>query len=181
MATVGNYGSDVRLSPERVMPLAGIEDVVLGPLRGVPLSHWQRAPSGKWTPAQIVEHLALAFELSVQGFQKRAAEPLGPRRRKTLVQRVATFLVFTVGRTPRVTATRKATPPPHVEAADAERHFHAALTSWRALSAGLDESRRSGMFIKHPRLGDLDVREWERFHVWHCHHHAEQIAARLAR
>ena len=35
-------------------------DIVLGPLAGKSDGDWYRAPAGKWNPAQIVEHLALA-------------------------------------------------------------------------------------------------------------------------
>jgi len=41
-------------------PIGELTDLVLGPLRGRADSEWERGPAGKWTPAQIVEHLALA-------------------------------------------------------------------------------------------------------------------------
>jgi hypothetical protein len=181
MATSGNYGSAAALSPARVTALPGIEHVVLGPLRGRPEADWDRAPAGKWTPAQIVEHLALAFDLCVQGFEPRLAGPPAPRRPKTLLQHVGTFFVFGLRWAPPVKSTRRATPAPRVVAADAERHFLAGLAAWRTLTEPLDAGRRQAVFLKHPRLGELNVDEWARFHVWHCHHHARQIVARLGR
>jgi len=42
-------------------------------------------------------------------------------------------------------------------------------------------ARRYDLFVKHPRLGDLTLEEWERFHVIHARHHAKQILARVGR
>jgi len=41
-------------------------------------------------------------------------------------------------------------------------------------------ARRNDLFVKHPRLGDLTLEEWARFHDVHARHHARQIRARLA-
>src|SRR5216683_2087946 len=88
-----------------------LPDLVLGPLRARADSEWEHGPPGKWTPAQIVEHLALGLTLSG-----------------------ATFL---------------------------ERRHH--------------------LFVKHPRMGDLTVEEWMRFHVIHARHHAKQIRERVGK
>ena len=92
--------------------------LVLGPLEGRPAPDWQRAPTGKWTPAQIVAHLALALDWSAEKFRARRAH--GPM------------------------------------------------------------ARRHDLFVKHPRLGDLTLEEWMRFHVIFSRHHARQIRDRLA-
>ena len=52
---------------------ADLPDIVLGPLTDRSDAEWQQAPSGKWTPAQIVEHLALALEWCATGFEERRA------------------------------------------------------------------------------------------------------------
>ena len=41
---------------------AAIPDLVLRPLAGRPEADWHRAPPGKWTPAQIVHHLAISVD-----------------------------------------------------------------------------------------------------------------------
>src|SRR5258708_124843 len=47
-------------------PLGDLLDLVLGPLRGRADSEWEHGPPGKWTPAQMVEHLALGLNLSAE-------------------------------------------------------------------------------------------------------------------
>ena len=157
---------------------ADFEQIVLGPLADRPEGDWQRAPAGKWTPAQIVEHLAISLERSARGFEGGKG---GPRRRPpTPREHVARWLVFGLGWTPPgVRAARGTTPALRVEAADAERHFRDGLARWETLESR-SGAGNAGPFIQHPRLGDLDLAEWLRFHAWHCRHHAKQIRRRLA-
>ena len=155
-----------------VSRVADFEHVVLGPLAGRPESDWQRAPAGKWTPAQIVEHLAISLERSARGFEQATGGQ--HRRPRTPLERVACGLGFGLGWTPPgVRAARGTTPAARVEAGEAERHFRDGLARWAAL-------QDAGTFVRHPRLGDLDLEEWLRFHAWHCRHHAKQIRRRLA-
>lgn len=153
--------------------------IALGPLAGRPGADWQKAPAGKWTPAQIIEHLALSFDLSAAGFE-RATGPT-TRRTRTLAERVAMLFVFGLGWIPPgVESPRRAAPPTRVDAADAERHLRSALARWTALASRALADRGQGVVVRHPRLGDLDFDEWLRFHAWHCRHHAKQIRRRLA-
>jgi hypothetical protein len=161
--------------------LIDLPTLVLGPLAGRPEASWQQAPPGKWTPAQIVEHLALALEMSATTFAaRRAKEPMA-RRGTTLREKVGKVFTFDLGRFP---PGRKAPPPttpaPHVEGHAAEAHFRAALAAWEAVEHDLLPARRHDLFVKHPRLGDLTLEEWARFHLVHSRHHARQIRARLA-
>jgi hypothetical protein len=158
-----------------------LRDVVLGPLAGRPEAAWQQAPAGKWTPAQIVEHLALALEMSATTFAtRRAKEPMA-RRGTTLKEKVGKVLTLGLGWfPPGRKAPERTTPPPRVDGHAAEAHFRAAVAAWDAVEHDLFPARRNDLFVKHPRLGDLTLEEWGRFHVVHARHHARQIQARLA-
>ena len=37
------------------------------------------------------------------------------------------------------------------------------------------EERKTGRFLRHPSIGDLNLPEWVRFHYVHCSLHARQI------
>ena len=76
---------------------AAIPDVVLGPLAGRPEADWHRAPAGKWTPAQIVHHLAISLEASARTFDERRGKPPMRRRPRTVRERVGSFLVLQIG------------------------------------------------------------------------------------
>lgn len=160
--------------------LADLSTTVLGPLTGRPRESWQQAPAGKWTPAQIVEHLALAMDTSATTFTaRRAKEPMA-RRGTTLLETLGRVFTFGLGRfPPGLRAPDRTTPPPQVDGPAAEAHFHSALAAWAAMERELLPARRHDLFVKHPRLGDLTIEEWARFHVVHARHHARQIRARL--
>jgi len=160
---------------------ADLSAIVLGPLAGRPETSWQQAPAGKWTPAQIVEHLALALEMSAATFvARRAKEPMA-RRKTTLLEKLGKVFTFGLGWfPPGRKAPERTTPAPRVDGHAAEAHFRTALAAWEALECELLPARRHDLFVKHPRLGDLTLEEWARFHRVHVRHHARQIRDRLA-
>jgi len=155
--------------------------LVLGPLAGKPEASWQQAPPGKWTPSQIVEHLALALEMSATTFaSRRTKEPMA-RRATTLREKIGKVFAFGLGRfPPGLKAPERTTPQPKVDGPFAEAHFRSALAKWEAVERDMLPARGHDLFVKHPRLGDLTIGEWARFHRVHARHHARQIRARLA-
>lgn len=154
-------------------------DVVLGPLAGKADADWYRAPEGKWCPAQIVEHLAISLEGSSRGFDSRREKPPMQRRPRTVVERVACFLILTVGWfPPGREAPSGSRPAERIDRTYAERHFREGIERFNRIAPELLVSRPHDLFVKHPRLGDLTLPEWMRFHRIHCRHHAKQIRER---
>jgi len=163
-------------------PLGELPDLVLGPLRGRADSEWERGPAGKWTPAQIVEHLALGLTLSAATFQSRRNHAPMKRRRRTPAEQVARLFIFGLRRfPPGRKAPERTTPPPQIDRRAAEAHFLAGIEAWDQVDRALLPERRADLFVKHPRMGDLTVEEWMRFHVIHARHHAKQIQQRVGR
>lgn len=163
-------------------PLGELPDLVLGPLRGRPDSAWEHGAPGKWTPAQIVEHLALGLTMSAETLLKRRNHAPMTRRRRTPAEHVATFFIFGLRWfPPGRKAPERTTPAPVVSRTQAEGHFLAALELWDQIDRALLPERRNNLFAKHPRMGDLTVEEWMRFHRIHARHHARQIRDRIAR
>lgn len=161
-------------------PLGELPELVLGPLRGRPDGDWERGPAGKWTPAQIVEHLALGLNLSAQTLLTRRNHAPMSRRRRTPAEHVAWFFIMGLRWfPPRRKAPERTTPAQHIDRATAEAHFLAGIEAWDQVDRALLPERRANLFAKHPRMGDLTVEEWMRFHVIHARHHARQIRARV--
>ncbi|MFN2571274.1 MAG: DUF1569 domain-containing protein, partial [Gemmatimonadales bacterium] len=150
------------------------------PLQGRADSEWQRSPGGKWSPAQIVEHLALGLSLSAQTLLSRKDHAPMTRRRRTPAEQVARFFIFGLRWfPPGRKAPERTTPPPQIVRAAAEAHFVDAIEAWDQVDRALLPARRADLFVKHPRLGDLTIDEWSRFHFIHARHHARQIKQRL--
>jgi hypothetical protein len=161
--------------------LACLQELVLGPLRERPDADWQEEVGGKWSPAQIVEHLALGLELSAQKFEQRREHAPMSRRRRTPAEQVARLFImglrwFPAGRK----APERTVPASGIGRHLAEAHFLAGLAAWQRLEQDLLPRRGRDLFVKHPRLGDLTMEEWIKFHGVHARHHARQIRRRLA-
>ncbi|HWC75082.1 MAG TPA: DUF1569 domain-containing protein [Gemmatimonadales bacterium] len=166
------------LSPHQ--RLAELPALVLGPLRDRSDSEWERGPVGRWTPAQIVEHLALGLNMSAETFHKRVHHAPMSRRRRTPAEQVAWFLIFGLHWfPPGRKAPERTIPAPDVSRSKAEAHFLTGIELWDQVDRALLPERRADLFVKHPRLGDLTIEEWMRFHVIHARHHARQIRRRL--
>src|ERR1043166_6716675 len=147
---------------------AAIPDTVLGPLARRSEAEWHRAPPGKWTPAQIVQHLAISVDGSSRVFQERRAKPAMRRRPRPLRQRLAHFLYLDVGWIPSGRRAPEVTEPAeHPDARVVERQLRDGVTRFVALARELLPARRADLFVRHPVFGDLTLPEWLRFHVRH--------------
>jgi hypothetical protein len=164
-----------------VTDFAAIPDLVLGPLAGRAEADWYDAPAGKWTPAQIVHHLAISIDGSGRTLESRRAHaPM--RRRARSAREVASYvLTLYIGWVPPgVEAPAAVRPAERPERDVVERQLREGVARFLALERALLPARRDDLFARHPVLGDLSLPEWMRFHCWHCAHHAQQIRARLA-
>lgn len=149
---------------------------VLAAALAVPEGRWAlpRAP-GKWTPAQVCEHLALADEAAVRELETGHAmrQPLPPWKRTLLRWTVLRWIVWT-GRFPRALAPRETRPP----ACSAEREaLLARLSAAGPRMESLIASERGGARFTHPYFGVLDARTSLRLLARHLTHHARQLDA----
>src|SRR5437899_11491174 len=111
--------------------IADLPTLVLGPFRDRSDNEWESGPPRKWTPAQIVEHLALGLTLSAETFQKRRSHAPMCRRRRTAAEDVARFFIpglrwFPPGRK----ASERTTASPHISRSGEEAHFLPCLALW---------------------------------------------------
>jgi hypothetical protein len=160
---------------------AAIPEVVFGRLAGRPEADWHRAPAGKWTPAQIVHHLAISIDGSGRAFQERRTKPPMRRRLRSVRQRLSHLLYLDIGWIPSGRRAPELTlPAERPDAGVVERQLREGVARFLTLAHELLPTRRDDLFVKHPAFGDLTLPEWLRFHVRHCAHHAKQIRDRLA-
>lgn len=161
--------------------LTEVETIVLGALAGRADADWQRAPAGKWTPAQVVEHLAISMNSSAETFERRREYAPMRRRWRGIAERVARAAVLALRWYPQGFRAPAITQPmDRISRGDAESHFREGLRRWDVLERELLPSRPHDLFVRHPLLGDLTLGEWLRFHLIHARHHAPQIRQRVA-
>lgn len=139
----------------------------------------ERHPPGKWSAANILEHLAITYDGTRRNFQK--CLDTGQRRatHATLRQRLGVLVIIEMGRFPDGTRAPAPTVPTGLPAAAALR---AVRDNLQALDRAMLEceatfgARRP--IADHPLFGPLSLRQWRRFHWIHAQHHMRQIASR---
>lgn len=141
-----------------------------------------QAPAGKWSGAQILEHLLLTYKGTNRGLAKcmEGGAPLASR--PTLSDRIATLMVIKLGYLPSGRKSPERVKPRGMPFEEVRQAFSTELEQ---MAAALDNcEERFGAQIKildHPFIGPLTADEWRRFHRVHGHHHARQIRARIGK
>ena len=142
-------------------------------------AEWRDAPPGKWSCAQIFEHLLLSYTATTKGALKALQTGKALGSRPTLLNRISTFYVTSLRSLPSGRTAPQHTTPKDGEGAASLRQFNDALVTMDAMLA--DAEKRFGSSVKlldHPILGPLTAKEWRRFHRTHARHHMKQIAER---
>jgi len=163
------------VSPELEQVRREVEQVT----RGMSQADWRHAPPGKWSSAQILEHLLLSYTTTTKGVLKsmRIGKPLAGK--PTLRDRVSTFYVAGLGLFPYGHTAQEHTIPKDGTGLDPLRRFNDALVAMDATLADAEKRfGRRARLLEHPVLGPLTANEWRRFHRTHARHHLKQIAVR---
>lgn len=143
---------------------------------------WRYAPPGKWSCAQILEHLLLSYTATIQGTQAalQNGKPLGGH--PTLKDKLATFYVARMGIVPSGRRAPKASYPAHGSGVESLRQFNDALVAMDAALTNAEKRfGRVAKILDHPILGPMNTKEWRRFHRAHAAHHLKQIPKLLRR
>lgn len=167
---MNSYLERLRQELEKAMRDAGAGDL-------------SRAPAGKWSAAQILEHLFLTYKNTNRGIVKclEQGAPLAATH-ATVNHRLGTFLVVKLGYLP---SGREAPERAKPQGMSPEAVRQAILAELAKMSLGLEDcERRFGggtKIMDHPFLGPLTSDEWRKFHWVHGKHHARQIRERMGK
>ena len=156
--------------------LEQLHDAITSATRGMTTEELTRHPEGKWSCAEILEHLYLTYTGTVKGFERcwEAGKPLAGSL--TLKQRLAIALVVDAGYFPEGRQAPERTRPkgmPADKVVAEVRQQIAQMDEW----IGKCEARygKGTKLLDHPFFGALTARQWRRFHWVHGRHHVQQI------
>ena len=133
---------------------------------------------GKWSIAQILEHLSITYRQTVGALAKVVQGGLPTAGKRSFKQWLFTRVVadlgyFPTGR-PAPPATVPADPPP----AQVLREIHENLVAMDGILKEVEQKFGPGVQVaNHPVLGPFTVQEWRKFHFRHAHHHLKQVNA----
>ena len=140
------------------------------------------APAGKWSAAQILEHLFLTYKNTNKGISKCLAKGAPLATSAAFKHRISTLLVVRLGYFPSGRQAPERTVPRGMAAEEARQ---AIVSEIQAMDTGLRQCENKfgagTKIMDHPILGPLTAAEWRKFHWVHGRHHARQIRRRLGK
>jgi Protein of unknown function (DUF1569) len=147
---------------------------------GMAAEAWRRAPEGKWTAAQILEHLSLTFGGTAKMLEKRlAAEKPDTMRSRTVKEFVMQVALFLRQEIPEGRTAPEGVRPQGIEGEEALRRIREYLGT---MEQRIDEAEKrwgtSAKIAVHPILGPLTADRWRKFHFIHTRHHMRQVRER---
>ena len=152
-----------------------LEDVIGSPTE----NSTPQTPSGKWNPAQILEHLFLTYKNTNRGLARCLEKGAPLATSATLKHRLGTLLVVKLGYMPKnAKAPERAVP----RGMPLEEVRSTMFTEIQKMESGFDDCERlfgtAAKIMDHPLLGPLTASQWRKFHWVHGRHHARQIRER---
>lgn len=155
--------------------LAQLHSILENALSSFAPAQLTRHPAGKWSPAEILEHLNLSYSGTIKGLERclqANATSASPDRRRMRWQRLAVIQVgyFPNGRKSPERVLPRGTAP--------EKVTSEILGNVARMDVLIQEcATRFGHkpLVDHPILGPLTAAEWTKFHLVHGKHHAKQL------
>jgi hypothetical protein len=159
--------------------LERLHSAIASATRGLTSEELTRRPEGKWSTAEVLEHLYLTYTGTVKGFERclQAGKALGGA--PTFKQRVRSTLVTQLGYFPKGRKSPDRALPKGMPAEKVVAEICPQIAAMDKVIAQCEQ--RYGSQIKvldHPILGPLTARQWRKFHLAHGRHHVKQIIER---
>jgi hypothetical protein len=156
--------------------LKRLQEAILSATDGMTLETLMRRPEGKWSVAEILEHLYLTYVNNAKGFA-RCLETGKPRASKpTFEQRLRILLVTGLGYLPKGREAPDRVCPRGIAAETVMIEICPQLEALDQLIGKIEA--RDGKDIRimdHPLIGPLTAQQWRKFHWVHGQHHLKQI------
>ncbi len=150
-------------------------DAIERETRGIPAEQlaWHR--EGKWSAAEVLEHLSLAFSSTTKAMDRAVEQGRAAKKRATARQWLATAIVVRIGYFPSGRQAPEWTWPRGLDAAQAVETIRAALIEMDSRISEAQAKLGNGVVAVHPIIGPLSAKQWRKFHWEHTRHHMKQI------
>ena len=156
--------------------LRRLQDAITSATSSMTTEDLAKHPEGKWSSAQILEHLYLTYTGTAKGFQRclREGKPLA--RRPTLNDRMKIFVVTRLSHLPEGRKSPERAQPRGLAAEDVLRDVGVQLKIMdEAISQCEIRFGKRTRVVDHPILGPLTSQQWRKFHWVHGQLHIKQI------
>jgi hypothetical protein len=156
--------------------LQRLQEAITEATLGMTTEDLRRHPEGKWSTAQVLEHLYLTYTASVKGFERVLHEGKPLARTPMLKDRMRAFVVTGLGHLPEGRKAPERTQPRGMLADEVAHEIGPRISAMDAVIAQCEArfGKRTRV-LDHPILGPLTARQWRKFHWVHGQHHLKQI------
>lgn len=133
-------------------------------------------PPGKWSVAEILEHLYLTYTGTSKGFAKVLDSGKISGNVPTWKQRLGALIVVQVGYFPRGVKSPRVAVPRGLPSEQSLAEIGAKLAEMEGVMGRCEASfGAETRILDHPLLGPFSVSQWRKFHLVHGLHHVKQI------
>lgn len=156
--------------------LERLQHILTSAQAGLTLEDMAYQPPGKWSAANVLEHLYLTYTGTSKGFERclKAETPLA--RKPSVKDRVAAAYVLWLNYIPEGRQAPAPTRPQGMDARTLVEGIGPQIKSMGTLIAACEAKfGEKKKLLDHPFLGPLTGAEWRKFHFLHGRHHARQI------
>jgi len=137
---------------------------------------WTWHPDGKWSSAEILEHLYLTYTGTIKGFERCVANGSPLARVPTLKDRFGAFVVLRCWHLPEGRVAPKPATPRGLPTEEVRGNILARIAEMDTIiDRAAQKFGRTVRLLDHPILGPLSANDWCIFHRIHGHHHVKQI------
>jgi len=156
--------------------LQRLQEAIASVTHGMSAEDLGRHPEGKWSAAEVLEHLYLTYTGTVKGFERVLHEGKPLARTPMLKDRMRTFVVTGLGHLPEGRKAPERTQPRGMLADEVRREIGPRISAMDEVIAQCEArfGKRTRV-LDHPILGPLTARQWRKFHWVHGQHHVKQI------
>jgi|SRR5450432_3455070 len=156
--------------------LKRLQDEIASAAAGLSAEQMSVHPPGKWSAAEVLEHLYLTYTGTTKGFERvvDGGKPLASPA--TLKQRVGAVIVVGFGYLPTGRESPSVARPRGVPREKVLAEIGPAIAGMDDIIGRCEEKIGHGeKLLDHPILGPLTGAQWRKFHLVHGLHHVKQI------
>lgn len=156
--------------------LARLQQAIASATDGISYEQLTRHPQGKWSVAEVLEHLYLTYTGTVKGFEHSLESGKPPARTPTIKEFFRTAVVVGAGCFPTGREAPKQTRPRGMAAEKVLADIGPTIATMDEVIARCEARYGADIRLDHPVLGPLTPHQWRKFHWVHGWHHVKQIA-----
>jgi len=156
--------------------LQKLRDAIASASGGMSTEELKRHPQGKWSAAEVLEHLYLTYTGTIKGCERCLQEGRPLARPPALRDLISTTVVTGFGFMPGGRkAPERSTPRGMVPQEVANAIATTLVAMDEAIARCEARFGKRTKLMDHPILGPLTARQWRKFHWVHGRHHVKQI------